>query len=1160
MRRVISFVFLVWLSSSAKVPAQTAATTDVGPLPFHSYSGGAYDRVQLQNGSMWFKIPLFSLPQLGKTQLSFSLAGHSSSASPQGGCSTTGGCYSSYVDNDAGETGTWYFAGGEAYYGNVRIEHDQALSIASSLVETSSSTPISYGSVNYFKIHKQWRLRDGSGAIHQLGYDSTDYSLLHATDGSGWTVKLPIENSVASIFNSSNPSAIIYAYDSNGIKYSLGQEVSASRDRNGNTVSAIPASSAGQYSQNLFQSLTDSVNRTISLTRTAVSTENCPNLGISDQQVTSSEVWNVPGPNGGTLAYQICYTSFALKTNFWGTGGSSVAASAPVYDDYGNVINQGALDQWVEWSGNSNSIQSVLLPDDRLTTGYRSFWGFIYDTPATGYQYTYGNVVEIRTPEGGNTHYTYDIRSACGPPVLSPTSISLYPRVSNVTSRTVSSGSGPTISTSYAYTSTQTTETTNGNDIQHIFTLDNGGCGGNETETKYFQGGASGNVVLKDVSTTFYSQGSPQDNIDYSWPAPNVNVRPNTVTTQLTGQAANTTTYTYEPLFTDVEPIWDGGSGYALLPSAVMYSTTPTSVSDSISTQSTPSYWSSHPDYKAANLLDLRASVQVTDSSNQQVAYRSFQYDEGNGSPQGVYGNLTSTTYWLGPSGSLSDGTVFNSQGEVVSSSDRRGITAKVNSFQCSGLFPSSVTAAFGTPVAETSSETRDCTTGLVTSRTDSNGVVTMIDRVDPLGRATKVRTAVGTPQETHSAYSYPNRTTITIVQDQNTSDDGHLLSAQSFDGLGRIVSQTAPGNIKVDTTYDNSGQVASVSTAYGSSGPTGYTSFLYDALGRKTMQCNPDNGSGSNCTPGSSYKQWTFTGAQVAIRDERGAVSTQTFDSRGRLTTIVEAAGGATTSYGYDPLGNLTSADQSANDGSRHREFKYDSLTRLIASYNPETGWICYGTTGGQTPLASNCSPQYDGNGNLLAKTDNLGVVSSYTYDALNRLIARKALGSGIPERASCYIYGNSGSGVTNGIGRLIGEWTQSTDCPSTPTAIPSSGTLTSRSITSYDPMGRVKMEVRCVLTHCNSATPQSYSYDLAGDLTSYNDGRGASSFTQSFDAAGRLQAVQRSLGGTQTPVLNILGYDPAGWNNAILGTVLTEKRTFDNRMRVQSEIVRKP
>jgi YD repeat-containing protein len=57
---------------------------------------------------------------------------------------------------------------------------------------------------------------------------------------------------------------------------------------------------------------------------------------------------------------------------------------------------------------------------------------------------------------------------------------------------------------------------------------------------------------------------------------------------------------------------------------------------------------------------------------------------------------------------------------------------------------------------------------------------------------------------------------------------------------------------------------------------------------------------------------------------------------------------------------------------GSQTRIFQYDSLKRLTAAMNPESGSVSY---------------KYDNAGNVLTRTDNRGIVTSYGYDALNRV-----------------------------------------------------------------------------------------------------------------------------------------------------------------------------
>ena len=95
--------------------------------------------------------------------------------------------------------------------------------------------------------------------------------------------------------------------------------------------------------------------------------------------------------------------------------------------------------------------------------------------------------------------------------------------------------------------------------------------------------------------------------------------------------------------------------------------------------------------------------------------------------------------------------------------------------------------------------------------------------------------------------------------------------------------------------------------------------------------------------------------------------------------------------------------------------------------------------------------------------------------------------------------------------------------------------GVLTQRSILAYDPIGRVWSEQQCVLSNCTSGTtPYSlaYTYDLAGDITSYPNGISSIQFTNAYDSAARLLTVTSSWDDkTHPPTLfSTPSYNPAG------------------------------
>ena len=112
----------------------------------------------------------------------------------------------------------------------------------------------------------------------------------------------------------------------------------------------------------------------------------------------------------------------------------------------------------------------------------------------------------------------------------------------------------------------------------------------------------------------------------------------------------------------------------------------------------------------------------------------------------------------------------------------------------------------------------------------------------------------------------------------------------------------------------------------------------------------------------------------------------------------------------------------------------------------NPESGTVAY---------------SYDDDGNLMTKTDARLIVTSYTYDPLNRL-KTKTYGGGTPGVTYSY-----DTGATNGIGRL----TQVTNGNST------------TQFSAYDALGRVTQSSQTTGAQTYSL---GYGYNLAASMTS--------------------------------------------------------------------------
>ena len=158
---------------------------------------------------------------------------------------------------------------------------------------------------------------------------------------------------------------------------------------------------------------------------------------------------------------------------------------------------------------------------------------------------------------------------------------------------------------------------------------------------------------------------------------------------------------------------------------------------------------------------------------------------------------------------------------------------------------------------------------------------------------------------------------------------------------------------------------------------------------------------------------------------------------------------------------------------------FNYDSLSRLTSTVIPESGTTTFA---------------YDDNGNLQSRTDARGANVGFQYDALNRLTYKS---DGVHVAGYAYDDANRwGQQLFNSKGRLTLQ------------TMYINNVLSSASIYSYDPMGRVKQQTTCLPPSCGVNYPVSAEYDVAGEMTSltYPSTR---KITQDFSTAGRVQDV---------------------------------------------------
>lgn len=873
-------------------------------------------------------------------------------------------------------------------------------------------------------------------------------------------------------------------------------------------------------------------------------------------QAVSSRTWTIPGPNGENSTYTLCYASVHTVTDFNVPNVTEEDASGPV-------------------------LQSVILPNGTQ-------WEFQYGpSPGDPGGSNYGDLTKVTLPTGGTVSYQYATE------FVSWCSRTDRPRRYLVKRRiNANDGAGPLVtsynwvlnggscdqygnSTGAPFINVVVTDPS-GNDTVHWETVPPAGVVSdiNEVKVQYYQGSYTNGLLLKTVLTDWDCRlgggGALGDNHAVCFPM------------RITTQWGNGQT-------TKVERDYDsnliGGRSYGNILEERDYAYGNGAPGPLIRrTSITYKAFEANSPYLTAQLLNLKSSVTVYDGNGNQVENTIYGYDEtpldSSGlslssqlfaaPPSGSYrGNLTSIQRWLNVAstpcanghsvpagGSAITRFTYYDDGMEQSETNPCGITSRsyVYSSTYGGAFPTTVTNALG----ESTTVGYDIDTGKAISIRDANHNATSYD-YDQMGRISRIDYPDG--GETSVSWqesSFPFTSTVTTKITASSS----RVDVYNLDGFGRI-SQTElvsdpQGAIYTHTTYDAQGNQASVTSPYRSISDATYgiTTYTYDPLGRMLLQANPDD---TPQTP--SREHWAYTGSVTTFTNENNYSWQRTSDALNRLIQVREP-GGLTTQYTYDPLSNLMGVNQLGNSGSdspRVRNFNYDSLSRLLTAYNPETGTVRYA---------------YDADGNLQTKTDARGITVSYSYDALNRLKSKSYSDGATP--SSCYQYDSA----TNGIGLLSNAWTQSAACQAT---TPTSGFWTKRSILGYDPMGRLLGEQQ--YTPANHASGRIYSpqymYDLAGNLTYSTDGTtpaattpgyscpsGATpnwatlTFSNCYDGAGRLSSITSSLLlsplGSSLPAMLFTATSyaaPGGLTEATFGNGLTLLRSYDKLMRITGE-----
>ncbi|HKW18897.1 MAG TPA: RHS repeat-associated core domain-containing protein [Terriglobales bacterium] len=815
-----------------------------------------------------------------------------------------------------------------------------------------------------------------------------------------------------------------------------------------------------------------------------------------------------------------------------------------------------------EFSGTITVISSIGLPDG-------SSYSFTYDTGTTpGF---YGLLSSLTLPETGQITYAFTtFQDAYGT------------RNRWLSSRTLAGGTWTTtpsvISTCSPGTSgcqQQMLFTKPSNDqFVYTFTINNGAW---NTGTSFYNGSASGGTLLRSVSTDYdFSNACP---LSCSGNAGDAYIRPIRVTTS---EPVPNQTVSKKTEFS-YDSIYNGSITSAK--EWAYYVGTPPSTPD----HETDTNYVTSSNYTTKDIRSAVSSLTIKSGSGTQLSQTNFTYDStaltsvtgvvqhddtNYGTSNTVRGNSTVIQKWVSGSTYLSTTMTYDTTGQVLQIQNPRGYSRLYSYadiyFLDNGSNPplsysaSQPTNAFVTDVQLVNSQNSAhigfgyyFNTGKRAFERDENLARVYHHFIDPLDRQTHVYDRLllnGTRGWTLTNYESQLQWGIyTAISDTTPSTScTHCRHDQlDFDNWGRgtisnNIMNDPDGTTYVHTVYGPVGRVASVSNPYRStSDPTyGLDSYTYDGLDRLTKTTHQDSntqltdygsavisggGIGTQLCSASTYG----IGFPTLTVDEAGKLSQAWTDAFGRTIEADEPDSSSRltlgTCYSYDGLGNQLMVVQ----GSQTRSYIYDGLSRLMSATEPESGTTTRSYTNSSGGLCSGSEKD------VCRLTDARGVVTTFTYDSINRLTGR-SYSDGTANVTYHYDQTTfNGLTIQYGGGRRTGM-------------VDGSG----QTAWSYDPAGHIVAEQRTIAGITKTI---SYTYNLDGSIASvtYPSGRivsytygNAQRPTSAVDTSNGINYATSATYAPQGALSNVVFGKSSGFNG------LSGSSTYNNRLQLTSDV----
>ncbi len=429
-----------------------------------------------------------------------------------------------------------------------------------------------------------------------------------------------------------------------------------------------------------------------------------------------------------------------------------------------------------------------------------------------------------------------------------------------------------------------------------------------------------------------------------------------------------------------------------------------------------------------------------------------------------------------------------------------------------------------------TSSMVYNFTSGALSQETDPNGQITSYSYGSSGLLTGSTLPTSATTSFSYNAWGAMTSSARSYVEGGVTKN---ITTSTVYNGFGQPVQTINQHGGQVNIAYNNMGRMSSRTNPFPQGGtPAPATTFTYDVLGRTTVMT----------LPGGNTKQTTYSGKVTTYTDQVNRKSKHEVDSLGRLIKATEqnvATGNLTqeTNYTYDIADHLLQVNQ----GNQFRKFKYDAAGRVMFEKIPEQ-IETISEQPGVLPPEWTAAYTYTDFGAVATKTDARGVITTNTYDTLNRLISESYNVSSAPGVVATptvtYNYDNNQTSETQGLLLSVSVGSNYTESYSYNVGGGSGGgdrlTLAS---TTY--------------TIDSRNYTVNYQYNNADQITQVGD------IYYDYDLRGRLQGLKNVFG---VAWMNNLTYNAAGQMTSdtlnTSGTVVNETFGYDtNRLQLTSQ-----